>query len=346
MRFVVDVLHPIDAHIFHHFIEQMTDKGHEFMIMSRHKECAVDLLDAWEMEHHILSSRGKGISGKLVELGVRTAKFVRLARPFKPDYLLSEAGPGVAAASPFLRARSIILHDTDHTRIPNRMIARLSAAYLVPAGFSDTVGPNQVQYPSYQQLAYLHPNVFTPNIEVVRRHGLVGDEPLYVVRFVEMDAYHDLSEKGFSYEAKAELIRRLAARGRVVITSEEPLPEEFQKYQLAIPFEDIHHVLAYADLLVGESCSMAAEAAVLGTHGLWIAHTWRGFINDLSDRYGLVHHFSDTQADEAIAKAEELLDRPDLKADARTRADRLLAENVDLTEWLIDFVEKDAARGH
>ena len=89
---------------------------------------------------------------------------------------------------------------------------------------------------------------------------------------------------------------------------------------------------------------MAAEAAVLGTHGLWIAHTWRGFINDLSDRYGLVHHFSDTQADEAIAKAEELLDRPDLKADARRRADNLLKENVDLTEWLIDFVEQDAAR--
>ena len=38
------------------------------------------------------------------------------------------------------------------------------------------------------------------------------------------------------------------------------------------------------------------------------------------------------------------MNRPDLKADARIRADKLLKENVDLTEWLIDFVERDAAR--
>ena len=296
------------------------------------------------MEHHILSSRGRGIAGKVLELGVRTAKFLALARPFDPDYLLSEAGPGVAAASPFLRARSIVLHDNEQPRFPNRAIARLSDAYIVSSGFADQVGKTQVQYQGYQQISYLHPNVFTPDIEVVRRHGLVGRKSLFVVRFVDMDAYHDLGERGFSYEAKAGLIRRLAARGRVVITSEEPLPEEFQEYQLAIPFEDIHHVLAYADLLVGESCTMAAEAAVLGTHGFWIARAWRGCINHLSDRYGLVHHYSDTQAEEAIAKIEELVNRPDLKADARIRADKLLKENVDLTEWLIDFVERDAAR--
>ena len=244
MRFVVDILHPIDAHIFHYFIVRMSEKGHEFLITSRQKECATDLLDAWGMEHHILSSRGRGIAGKVLELGVRTAKFLALARPFDPDYLLSEAGPGVAAASPFLRARSIVLHDNEQPRFPNRAIARLSDAYIVSSGFADQVGKTQVQYQGYQQLSYLHPNVFTPDIEVVRRHGLVGRKSLFVVRFVDMDAYHDLGERGFSYEAKAGLIRRLAARGRVVITSEEPLPEEFQEYQLAIPFEDIYHVLA------------------------------------------------------------------------------------------------------
>ena len=174
MRFVVDILHPIDAHIFHYFIVRMSEKGHEFLITSRQKECATDLLDAWGMEHHILSSRGRGIAGKVLELGVRTAKFLALARPFDPDYLLSEAGPGVAAASPFLRARSIVLHDNEQPRFPNRAIARLSDAYIVSSGFADQVGKTQVQYQGYQQLSYLHPNVFTPDIEVVRRHGRGG----------------------------------------------------------------------------------------------------------------------------------------------------------------------------
>jgi len=208
--------------------------------------------------------------------------------------------------------------------------------------FTDEVGSSQVRYEGYQQLAYLHPNVFTPDMNIVRKHGLIGDKPLYVVRFVEMDAYYDVGERGFSYAAKVHLIRRLAERGRVVITSEEPLPEEFQAYQLSIPFEDIHHVLDHADLLIGESCTMASKAAVLGTHAFWIARSWRGVMNDMSKRYGLAHNFSDDQVDAAIERAEELLSRPDLKEDGRKRVERLLSENVDLTQWMIDYVERDS----
>lgn len=342
MRFVVDVLHPIDSHIFHAFIDRLRSRGHQFIVTSRRKECAVELLDAFDIPHHVLSARQRGITGKVRELGIRTRKFLKLVRPFDPDYLVSMTGPVVAAASPFLRARSLILHDNEIPRMANRVIARACNYYAVPRGFSDEVGPTQVRYDGYQQLAYLHPNVFRPDVEVVRRYGLVGETPLYVVRFVEMDAYHDLGERGFSYEAKAALIRRLAARGRVVITSEEPLPEEFRAYRLSIPPEHIHHVLAVADLLIGESCTMASEAAVLGTHAFWIARTWRGVINDMSERYGLVHHFTDRQADQAIRRAEELLAQPDLKADARRRADTLINESVDLTQWMIDLIQQDS----
>ena len=62
------------------------------------------------------------------------------------------------------------------------------------------------------------------------------------------------------------------------------------------------------------------------------------------DRCELHYAALEIETEEAIAKIEELVNRPDLKADARIRADKLLKENVDLTEWLIDFVERDAAR--
>ncbi len=342
MRFVVDVLHPIDSHIFHYFIDQLRARGHEFLVTSRHKECAVELLDAFNIPQHVLTSRGRGLAGKVTELAVRTRRFLKLVGPFDPDYLISMTGPVVAAASPFLRARTLVLHDNEIPRLVNRAIARLSDAYIVPRGFTDRFGCNQVRYEGYQQLAYLHPNVFRPDINVARKHGLSGDEPFIVVRFVELDAYHDVGERGFSYRAKADAIRRLARHGRVVITSEEPLPDEFQRYRLAIPPQDMHHVLSFADLLVGESCTMASEAAILGTHALWIARTWRGVINDMSDRYGLVHHFRDTEVEAALAYAEGLLARPGQKADARARASRLLEENVDLTAWLIDYVERDS----
>jgi len=342
MRFVVDVLHPIDSHFFHYFIDEMSRRGHEFIVTSRDKECAVELLDAFGIEHTMLTRRQYGLVRKVGELAVRVRGMVKLAKEFDPDYLLSMTGPVIALAGQFMRAKPLVFHDNEDPRLLNRTICRLSDLYAVPQSFRDDVGRNMVRYPGYQQLAYLHPNWFTPNLDVVRKHGLLEDRPLYIVRFVLHDAYHDVGEHGLTMDDKRHIVKMLSEKGRVVITSEEDLPDEFKPYQLAIPYEDIHHVMAYAELLVGESCSMAAEASVLGTHAFYIATTQYGWVDDIEERYGLAHSYKDDQAALAIKNIEAMMARDDLKADAQERAARLTAEQCDLTQWMIDYIEKDS----
>ena len=92
-------------------------------------------------------------------------------------------------------------------------------------------------------------------------------------------------------------------------------------------------------MIVGESSSMSAEAAVLGTHAVFVSSTRRGFCDDIEARYGLVHTFTQREEREALARVDALLELPDLKTDAMARRQRLLAEHEDITDWLVDFFE-------
>jgi predicted glycosyltransferase len=201
---------------------------------------------------------------------------------------------------------------------------------------------NHITYPGYQQLAYLHPARFTPDAEVVRSIGVDPTSRYYVVRFVSYQASHDLSTSGLSNEKKIELVRVLSEYGRVLVTSERALPAELEPYRLPLPAREMHHVLAFARLLVGESATMASEAAVLGVPAVYVSPQRRGFTDDQERRYGLVHNFTENRYHEdwmstvtALASDESLGDR------ARAARSRLLEEKIDVTQWMVELFERE-----
>ena len=60
------------------------------------------------------------------------------------------------------------------------------------------------------------------------------------------------------------MIDILAPHGTIYITSERPLEPQFEQYRIRINPLDMHHVMAFASLYIGDSQTMAAEAGVLG----------------------------------------------------------------------------------
>jgi hypothetical protein len=92
-------------------------------------------------------------------------------------------------------------------------------------------------------------------------------------------------------------------------------------------------------MLVGESSTMASEAACLGTHALFVSRSGRGVNDEQEVRYGLVHNFTGGAEDRALERVADLLARDDLKADAAARRERLLAETIDVTAFLVEYFE-------
>ncbi len=347
MRLLIDILHPAHVHFFRHFIVEMLDRGHEFLLLSREKDVTTDLLDAFGLEHTVISSQKPGRARLASELLQRVVAVSWAMRSFRPDVLLGLMGPSIALAGRLRRTRTVVFYDNETTHRLNKVVARLADAWISPRGYRYDYGAKHLRYDGYHELAYVHPARFTPDPARLRAHGIDPHKPFSLLRFVAWESIHDVGEIGFGIEGKRRAIEVLSRIGPVYISSERPLPPEFEPFRLNLPIEDIHHVLSFATLVVGESSTMASEAACLGTQAVFVSKSGRGVNDEQEERYGLVRNFNGGREPEALSYLEKLAesDPQEIKQQAAADRDAMLAETVDVTGFLVDFVETGSVRG-
>jgi len=90
----------------------------------------------------------------------------------------------------------------------------------------------------------------------------------------------------------------------------------------------MHDALYYADLLYGESSTMASECACLGTPAIFVDDVGRGYTDEEDEKYGLVFNFSESKEDQekSIEKAIEILNTPGIKEEWQKRTEMMLSE--------------------
>jgi predicted glycosyltransferase len=341
MRIIVDIGHPAHVHFYKNVIGQMQKRGYEVVVIARDKDVALRLLKAYGIQYEIVGRIGKGNFDLIREWLIRDQKIYSIAKRFHPSILTGIHNPAVAHVARLSGAKSIIFTDTECARIANLVTFPFANVICTPSCFKKDLGRKQVRYNGYHELAYLHPNYFEPDPSVLSELGLTESDRFIIVRFVAWQASHDIGQRGFSLQAKRKLVKELGKYGRVFITSERPLPEEFEKYQIAAPPERIHDLLYHATLLVGDSQTMTTEAAILGTPAVrcnsFVGPNDMGNFIELEKRYDLIYSFQ--EPDKAIKRALELLQQPDLKRQWAKKRERLLADKIDVTQFMVDFIE-------
>jgi predicted glycosyltransferase len=340
MRVLIDILHPAHVHFFRNFHAEMEARGHEVCITARDKDRSVELLRAFDLPYQQISRQMSG-AGLAVEMAQRTPRLMKVMRSFKPDVMTGIMGPSIALAGALRRVPAVVFYDTEFAVQTNRLVYPLAYSVCTPDCYQGKVRGRHPQYAGYHELAYLHPNRFQPDPAVLAEFGVRPDEPYSIVRFVSWQAVHDRQERGLSVKQKRHLIELLQRRGRVLISAEAPLTPDLADLAVRGPVEQIHHLIAHARLVVGESATMSSEAAVLGVPAVFIATTGRGYTDDEERRYGLVRHFTENQYDMALSAIDEILAKPALAWQAARQ--RLLDEKIDVTAWMTDYFETSFA---
>ncbi len=341
-KLLVDITHPAYFHFFRPAMQIWQDQGYELTIAARDKDLTLSLLDHYGFEYVLLSRAQKGMGRLALEMIEHETKIWRLIRQVKPDVVLAMAGTFVVHAAALTRTPSLIFYDTEHDRLSNAITYPFATQIITPSCYSQDVGPKQLRFAGYKELAYLHPNYFTPDPSVLSDLGVSETEIYALVRFVAWDAVHDRGHQGMTLDFKRRLISELSQYGRVFITSEEELPAEFEPYRLKLPPHRIHDVLAYAQLYIGEGASMAAEAAVLGTPAIYTNPLPLGYIDELEHEYGLV--FSPQSQEEALSKTIAIMCDDDIAGEWTEKKERMLADKIDVTEAILDHVRLVAER--
>jgi uncharacterized protein len=337
MRIFFNMCHPAQVHLFKNAIWTLKKRGHECKITVVDKEVSLNLLDAYGFEYDIVGSEKYSLFSKAIETTKIEYMMYKIARSFKPDVLVGGVGNLYSAhLGKFIGKASIIFDDTEHSKIEHFFMDPFATIICTPLCYTRNLGKKQVMYNGYHELAYLHPNYFTPNSEALKELGLKDNDTFIVLRFVSWNAGHDIGHHGI--QNRIEFVKELEKYGRVLITSEGRLQPELEQYKMKIFPEKLHDLLYYATLYIGEGGSTASEAATLGTHSIHISTTAKycGIFNDLHG-YNLMWTFDNENG--VIDLVKELLQRKNLWKEGKEKRNILVAEKVNVTDFMVCLIE-------
>ena len=331
MKIVVDIGHPSQVHFFKNFIGEMQKKGHEVLITVSDKDISLALLQFFGFEYICLGSYGKSLLQKMGNVLIMDIKMAKAVKDWRPDIFLGFGSVRAAHVSWLLRKPCIIFDGDNFTYPYYKWFAKTICVF---SGLEKN-GRKIVKVPGYKELAYLHPQWFTPTPADQTK------APVTVLRFVSK-AFHDVGKEGFDLVVKKKLAEELEKYSTVFISSESPLPAELEKYRLKIKPEEMHAFLSRANLLVTDSGSMTTEAAVLGVPVVrcnsFIGQNELGIFQELENQYGLIFNFRDQY--QALKKATELAQIPDLRIEWEQKRQCLLQNKIDVTSFMVWFVEQ------
>ena len=346
MKVLFMVSHPAHFHMFRYTIENLQRDGHQTTVVIRPKDVLETLCQHAGVPFYKVKDRPRkgGMLGLGVSLIEKTWEVWKIARKEKPDILVGSDGV-LAVVGKWMGKPSFECYEDDAEAIA------LYAKMFFPL-YTGLVGPEccsagkweykKTGYKSYHELGYLHPNQFTPDKKKVEQYGIDTDNPYFLVRFAQLTAHHDVGIHGINTEIAGRLIEMLRPYGTIYITSERPLEPQFEQYRIKIDPLDMHHVMAFASLYVGDSQTMAAEAGVLGTPFVRF-NDFVGrlsYLNELENDYQLGFGHKTNDVDGFYKSIQRWLDMSDRKAVCAERRNRMLADKIDYAQFLTWFIEQ------
>ena len=359
MKVVVYLGHPAHFHLYKNVIKNLKKDGHEVEVLIKKKENLEQLLQNSGIPYHNILREGR----KDTKLGMGLGALKRMWRELvfcikqKPD-LLTGTSVENSYVGPLLRIPVVYCGEDDAHVIPlqAKVCYPGASVVLTPDTCDDGKWAKKVtKYPSYHELAYLHPNHFTPSKEIVREQGIDPEKPYAIMRFVKLKANHDDNIKGINKEVAMRLIEIMKPHMDIYITSERELEPELEPYRIKINPIYMHDVMAFASLYIGDSQTMAMEACTMGVPSIrfndFVGKI--GVMAELEDgnllgekvpcyNLGIGIKASEAGAVEKLYKTvEEIVAMPEKErlATWKERKERMLADKIDYAKFLTWLIE-------
>lgn len=344
MNILIQLGHPAHFHLYKKVAQNLHDRGHKVFVLIKKKDILEELLiNAGIPYVNILPEGRKDTkAGILMGMLKRFWRIYLFSKKHKID-LLTGSTPEVAQVAKLTGKYSIVTAEDDASVVPTfvKVTAPFVDAYLSPVVCDNgKVDAISTKYESYHELAYLHPNHFTADKAVVEKY-FPSDSPYFIIRFSKLNAYHDDGIQGINTEIAEKIISLLKPYGTVYITSERELEPQFEPYRIKINPLDMHHVMAFADMYIGDSQTMAAEAGVLGVPFVrFNGFVGRiGYLNELENKYELGYGVKTSNVELLYNRIQEILSMDNRKEVFGSRRKRMLTDKIDYAAYLTWFIE-------
>lgn len=343
MKFLFLLSHPAHYHMFKNLMKQLRERNHDIKVLVRPKDVLEDLCinDSIDFEKLIEKPRKDGIINMGLSFIHKEFNLFKVVRKFNPDFLIGS--DAIIAHVGFLFRKPCFEFSEDDAK-EVKLYAFLSFPFysniISPLVCNNWLWKNKtIGYSGYQKLLYLAPKYFIPNNEILMKYKL--NKPFFLMRFSNLSAHHDAGIKGIGKELALKIIKKLSQYGQIVISSEKVLDSELDVYRLKIEPQDIHHIMSYAKLFIGDSQSMSLESALLATPALRFSD-FAGrlsVLEELEHRYDLTYGFKTDNENGLLNKIDLLLLNDNLKNEWLEKRDIMLNDKIDANLFLLWFFE-------
>ncbi|WP_100961743.1 DUF354 domain-containing protein [Bosea sp. FBZP-16] len=343
MHVLFDIGHPAHVHLFRHVAKRMQARGDKVSVTIRDRGIIGRLLDHYGLPYTVASKPRTGLAGSALELAIHNWQVLKASLPDRPDFLVGTS-VSVAHVGRLIGRPSIVLNEDDADYVPlfTKITYPFATRVVIPEILRDEKTAKVRTHNSYHELAYLHPDHFTPDPAALSLLGVAPGEPFFILRLVSLTAHHDTGEEGLSEQQVGRLIALLEPHGRVFVNAEGNMLESLKPLAFRAPPEHMHSIMAHAKMLISDSQTMTMEAALLGRPAIR-CNSFVGrcsVITELEERYQLAWGFRPAQFQELLALAQTLLDDPETETVMARRRAHALAEKGNLADWLMDQFDK------
>jgi len=344
LRILFYLAHPGHYHLFKNVINELHSNNCEILITIKKKDVLEQLLNENKIKYFNILPMGRKNSSIGIFYGIaqRTFKHFKIINKSKIDLIVSSAAE-MGPVSKIFGIPFIDVFEDDLTLFPiySKIFGPFIDALVVPKSCkTGNLEKNTIKYNGYQELAYLAPAYFKANYSKVKSY-FEQDKKNFLIRFAQLSAWHDSGISGLNDRITDKIIEILEPWGNILVTSEGVLPSRYEKYRLNIPASDIHHVLFFADMYIGDSQTMTAEAAVLGTPSVrfndFVGKL--GYLEELEHKYGLTYGIKTSDSEKLFEKIIELLGISNLRQEWQHRRQKMLSEQIDVTAFITWFIE-------
>jgi predicted glycosyltransferase/VanZ family protein len=355
MNILFHINHPAQFHLFKDVIHQLNKSGHIIQVIARDKDVLLQLLENEKISFLNVThrtDRKSNIFSLFINLIIQYRIVKKCCKNFEPDIMIGTSFilPLVSwkLKVPFL---NFLEDDAQVDPLYVRLSLPLSTEIIAPSVCQlGRFESKKIGYKGYHELAFLHPDLFTPS-RIIAQNYINLEGNIFLLRFTAFNAYHDYGKRGLDLKMARKIIKYLEQFGEVIISSEKPLDSNFEKYRLLIKPNDIHHVMAHCSIIIGDSQSMAMEAACLGIPSIRL-NDFAGRISvleELEKRYQLTHGYSVKNKDAFFDKIKSLVEDSATPNVYQARKNIMIQDKINVRKfifWLINDYPESIEKYH
>lgn len=276
MRVLFFYVHPAKFHLFHNTILLLQQRGHHVDVAIANKEVLSEMLDKSGIKYFNLFPNGRKVQNLPYKLNAILAvlrtiwKLFRITRAGKYDCYVTD--DVLTILGRFQGVPSIAFTDNDLKTVKlYEIIFKTATKVIAPISTNiEKYTSKKIGFKGNKAIAHLHPKYFKKDKGVLAKYKLEGKE-IFIIRLAKLNAGHDLhGNPGITDVDLEVLLSIIPNKYKILISTEREINEKNLELLMKVDPLDFTQVLAHSKFYIGDSGTIATEAAMLGVPNILI----------------------------------------------------------------------------